>query len=119
MKEIQCMDNSITSLDVSDNKDLSFLYCQNNLLTSLNISNDTTLKNVYCENNKLTSLVMNNNTNLMYLYCHDNNFSTEALDDIFCALPLRAESDNAMIFPVYNASSDNHNSNGYRFKMQE
>jgi len=108
MKEIQCMDNSITSLDVSDNKDLSFLYCQNNLLTSLNISNDTTLMHLHCENNKLTSLDVSTNTNLMYLYCHDNNFTTEALDDIYCALPLRAESDNAMICPVYSASSDNH-----------
>ena len=39
------------------------------------------------------------------LYCHSNNFSTQALDDIYCALPDRTGKDNGVIKPVFNSSS--------------
>jgi len=42
------------------------------------------------------------------LYCWDNKFSTQALDDIYCALPVRSASDNAEIVPVESASAPNH-----------
>ncbi|NLO69678.1 MAG: T9SS type A sorting domain-containing protein [Porphyromonadaceae bacterium] len=42
------------------------------------------------------------------MICFSNNFSTNALDDIYCALPARAARDNARIFPVVNDSSSNY-----------
>ena len=53
----------------------------------------------------LTALDVSNNTQLIELYCYGNNFTTAALDVIYCALPDRMSSDDAMIFPLNESSS--------------
>ena len=105
-----CSDNrgKITALDPSHNTQLTWLYCSGNNLTSLDVSNNTQLGNLYCNKNQLTSLDVSKNTQLNTLYCWDNKFFTQALDDIYCALPVRSASDNAKIVPVESASAPNH-----------
>ena len=78
---------NLTAIDPSHNMQLTYLDCSSNLLSSLDISKNT----------KLTTL-----------YCHGNNLSTQALDDIFCALPDRTGKEYGVIQPVYNSSSSNH-----------
>ena len=43
MEHLECVENQLTSLDVSNLYDLRLLYCGNNLLTSLDISNNLML----------------------------------------------------------------------------
>ena len=105
---LYCYDNSLTSLDVSKNTQLTVLNCNNNSLNSLDISQNTKLTKLNCGNNSLNSLDISQNTQLETLYCHGNNLSTQALDDIFCALPDRTGNTNGKIQPVYNSSSSNH-----------
>ena len=105
---LYCYDNSLTSLDVSKNTQLTVLNCNNNSLNSLDISQNTQLKKLYCHSNQLTALDPSHNTQLTTLYCHGNNFSTQALDDIFCALPDRTGKGNGVIDPVLNSSDPNH-----------
>ena len=81
------------------------LNCYNNQLASLNISGCTQLKELYCYNNILTALDVSGCTQLTKVYCHDNKLSTDALDDIYCALPDRKDSINGVIQPVDNSSS--------------
>ena len=95
----------ITALDPSHNTQLKWLYCSDNTLTSLDLSHNTQLEKLYCNKNQLTSLDLSHNTQLKQLFCDDNNFSTQALDDIYCTLPLRKASDLAVIYPIYSASS--------------
>ena len=98
----------ITALDPSHNTQLKWLSCSYNNLTSLDLSHNTQLEQLYCSNNNLTSLDLSHNTQLKQLYCEGNNFSTDALDDIYCTLPLRQASDLAVIYPIYSASSSDH-----------
>ena len=86
LKKFDCSDNraKITALDVSHSPELEVLLCQGNQLSSLDVSK---------------------NMQLRWLGCYDNNFSTQTLDDIFCALPDRTGNTNGVIDPVYNSSS--------------
>ena len=102
-----CNGNELSSLDVSRNTQLTILYCRDNKLNSLDISHNTQLTTLNCSSNTLTSLDVSKNTQLTALICHGNNFSTAALDDIYCALPVRQASDNARIQPVYDSLSSN------------
>ena len=90
--------------------DLTNFDCQYNgaNLTALDVSHNTQLTELWCHSNLLSSLDISKNTQLNTLYCWDNKFSTQALDDIYCALPVRSASDNAKIVPVESASAPNH-----------
>ena len=90
--------------------DITNFDCQYNgaNLTALDVSHNTQLTVLWCLSNLLSSLDISKNTQLNELYCWDNKFSTQALDDIYCALPVRSASDNAKIVPVESASAPNH-----------
>ena len=100
-----CGNNNLSSLDVSKNTKLTDLSCFNNKLSRLDLSKNTELFLLSCNDNKLTSLDISKKSKLKMLYCYDNNFSTQALDDIYCTLPLKQASDLAVIYPIYSASS--------------
>ena len=105
-----CSENgaNLTAIDVSKNTQLRLLGCSSNQLSSLDLSKNTELFLLSCSDNKLTSLDISKKSKLTTLYCHGNNLSTQALDDIFCALPDRTGNTNGKIQPVYNSSSSNH-----------
>ena len=110
IKVLDCYTNraNLTAIDLSHNTQLTVLYCSNNTLTSLDLSKNTELFVLNCNDNKLSRLDLSKNTKLHRLFCYGNNFSTQALDDIYCALPVRSASDNAKIVPVESASAPNH-----------
>ena len=108
LDKLYCCGNKLTSLDVSNNTQLTHLNCYYNPLSSLDVSNNTQLKELYCHRNQLSSLDVSNNTQLKELICWGNNFSTQVLDDIYCALPVKQASDNAIIQPIYSNTSSNH-----------
>ena len=105
LKELNCHGNQLSNINVSGCTQLKELKCYNNQLASLNISGCTQLKELYCYNNILTALDVSGCTQLTKVYCHDNKLSTDALDDIYCALPDRKDSINGVIQPVDNSSS--------------
>ncbi|MCQ2209870.1 MAG: leucine-rich repeat domain-containing protein [Paludibacteraceae bacterium] len=97
LRLLDCSYNQLTSLDLSSNTALEYLFCTDNQLTSLDLSNNTNLEELSCFDNKLTSLdlpasehltVINcgsnqltslnleNNTALEYLICNDNQLTT-------------------------------------------
>ena len=87
---LNCFDNQLTSLDVSNNTALTGLSCSNNQLTSLDVSNSTALTILSCSNNQLTSLDVSNNTDLINLSCSNNQLTSldvsnnTALNSLFC-----------------------------------
>ncbi len=92
LTELECTQNVLESLDLSENKKLTSLHCANNLLTSLDLSENTELKTLHCENNNaLTSLNVSRNTKLETLNCTNNPLTTldvsknTALTDLACA----------------------------------
>ena len=92
-----CYENELTDLDVSGCTSLTYLSCYENELTDLDVSGCTSLVELYCDANELTDLDVSGCTSLKIFYLCDNNFTTQALDEIFCALAQRTSSDNAEI----------------------
>ena len=67
--------NKLTSLDVSKNTKLEYLYCDINQLTRLDVRNNTKLKELDCDQNRLTSLDVSKNTALTKLWFFANKIS--------------------------------------------
>jgi len=84
---LECTNNQITSLDVSNNTALTSLYCSSNRLTSLDLSNNTVLTRLICSYNKLTVLDMSKNIALVYLDSANNQLSADAINALFRTLP--------------------------------
>ena len=87
---LDCYDNLLTSLDVSNNAALTYLDCGRNGLSSLDLSNNTALTYLNCYDNQLTSLDLSNNTALESLNCGENLLTSldvsnnAALTDLSC-----------------------------------
>ncbi|KFC20251.1 T9SS type A sorting domain-containing protein [Chryseobacterium sp. FH1] len=60
---LNCADNKLTNLDVSQNIALTILSCHSNQLTTLDLSSNTALKSVFLNTNKLISLNLKNGNN--------------------------------------------------------
>jgi Leucine-rich repeat (LRR) protein len=65
--------NPIGSIDVSQNINIKDLRFGNNLLTSLDVSQNYNLQVLNCNNNSLTSLDLSQNLGLVYLECSGNS----------------------------------------------
>ena len=76
LEELNCTDNRLTKLDVSQNTALKKLYCGKNQLTSLNVSANTELKKLYCFKNRLAALDVSKNTELNTLNCSRNQLTS-------------------------------------------
>ena len=90
LNNLMCGDNQLTSLDVSTNLALEYLLCYNNSLTSLDVSQNTALTSLRFNNNQLTSLDVSANLALTYLDCDNNQLTSldvsnnTALNYLYC-----------------------------------
>lgn len=91
---LNCDDNQITNLNVSQNIALTTLYCNFNPLTSLDVSGSTALIRLVLEGNQLTNLDISNNILLEWLV--SNNFKGQELN--------LSENVNLEIFVCHNCS---------------
>jgi len=76
---LDCSNNNLTSLDVSQNTALTHLNCESNLLTSLDVTQNTALEYLGCGDNQLTNLDVSQNASLTELHC-DSNIWLTSLD---------------------------------------
>ena len=87
---IYCENNNLNDLVIGNNTSLTSLYCYNNQLASLKLPASTTLATVSCYSNQLTSLDLSSNTALSYLSCVNNQLGSldlstnTALKYLFC-----------------------------------
>ncbi len=91
LKELRCLFQSLTSLDVSKNKVLEILHCdENQSLSSLDVSNNPELKELWCQYNSLTSIDVSKCPKLEQLLCPYNKLTSldvtnnMALADLQC-----------------------------------
>ena len=91
LKNLNCADNNLTSLDVSENTALEELWCYDNQLTKLDVSKNTELEYLAVLYNQLTSLDMSQNKKLTFLSCYNNQLTSldvsknPALEELYCA----------------------------------
>lgn len=76
LKTLQAYRNTVASLDLTANTNLTEITCSDMGLTSINISNLTNLGRVWLGNNNLSAIDLSSNTNLNYLNVDSNNFIT-------------------------------------------
>ena len=87
LQHLYCAENGLTSLDVSNNPELKDLSCRDNNLTSLDVSNHAVLNIINCSGNSLTSLDVSNCPALISLTCYSNKIRGAAMDNLVNALP--------------------------------
>ena len=83
LKELNCRDNQLTELDVSNNSELKSLDCRDNQLTELDVSNNSELESLDCYENQLSALNVSNHQALKTLSCSWNK-PLSALDVSNC-----------------------------------
>ena len=76
LEDLYCMDNQLTSLDLSNNINLNYLNCENNQLISLDVSQNTSLFTLKCSYNQLISLNLSANINLDQVRCFSNQITS-------------------------------------------
>jgi len=87
---IDCYNNLLTTLNISNNPTLKFLVCYANQLTSLDVHNATNLTDLVCGYNNLATIKIGGNTKLKTLACYRNQLtnldvsSNTALEFINC-----------------------------------
>ncbi len=90
MTKLNCYNNQLTELRLLPNS-LKVIDCRQNQLSSLSVSDLTALEGLYCDNNKLTSLSVMGCNALVTLYCHENVLTSldvagcKALRSIYCS----------------------------------
>ena len=70
---LDCRENELTELDVSDNVKLEILNCHTNQLSNLDVSRNVELEELYCSRNKLKNVSLN--TKLLYVDLYENELS--------------------------------------------
>lgn len=75
LETLNCENNKLTELDLSQNTELKSLNCGNNQLTALNVKESARLENLSCERNKLTELDLSGNPALVKLECGENRLA--------------------------------------------
>ena len=76
LEKLDCDQNNLSSLDVSQNPALKYLYCEQNNLSSLDVSSNSALKYLHCTRNNLSSLDVSQNPALEYLLCAQNKLTS-------------------------------------------
>ena len=79
LTKLDCRNNELTELDVSENTALQKLWFYGNQIKSIDLSKNTELLDLDCGNNPLTSLDLSHNTKLEALHCY-NATQLTALD---------------------------------------
>ncbi len=75
LEMLSCQSNTLTTLNISQNVNLSQLFCGNNQLTGVDVSQNPNLIIFWCESNQINNLDISQNTNLISLVCGNNRLS--------------------------------------------
>jgi Leucine-rich repeat (LRR) protein len=80
ISELYCSSNNMLLLNVDGLDNLDVLDCSFNNITSLNLSQNIELDSLRCSRNQLTELYVN--TTLAYMYCGDNKLTSLDLSSL-------------------------------------
>lgn len=75
LNKLQCNNNQLNEIDLTNCSQLTTLDCYNNQLTNMSITNCSQLKTLSCYTNRLTELKTTGCTNLNVLHCQNNKLA--------------------------------------------
>lgn len=76
LEVLECSENNLTQLDISQNVNLKQLFCAFNTIESLDVSSNPELLIIWCNFNKIASLDLTSTPNLISLVCSNNLLTT-------------------------------------------
>lgn len=76
LEVLECSENNLTQLDISQNVNLKQLFCAFNAIESLDVSSNPELLIIWCNFNKIASLDLISTPNLISLVCSNNLLTT-------------------------------------------
>lgn len=79
---LDCSDNSLTFLDVTNNEFLESLTAENNSITTVDISNCTNITTVNIQNNNVSNFIKGTNIVFGSFYATNNSFTSIDLSDL-------------------------------------
>lgn len=82
LTHLECVNNSIATLNVTSLTNLQYLDCSTNLISSINVNGLVNLKYFKCDLNFITSLNVSTLVNLEYLNCGSNDFASLNLNGL-------------------------------------
>lgn len=74
--ELYCLNNQLTSIDLSSSGPLRHFECSNNQLSSLSLAGKSSLTRLLCDNNQITDLNLSFCTSLVNLKCDNNQLAS-------------------------------------------
>ncbi|ARN76811.1 hypothetical protein BST97_01680 [Nonlabens spongiae] len=83
---LDCYNNNLTTIDVSNNLALTRLHCSDNQITSLDISVNTLINDIQCHNNGVLdqlNIANGNNSNIVWMKAYGNSLSCIQIDPNF------------------------------------
>ena len=83
---LDCSDNQVTQINVSEITTLTHLFCNDNELTGLDVSANNRLAMLLCDDNRLTALNVGENTTLSFLNISFNNMQNASLNALLSSL---------------------------------
>ncbi len=104
LRYLYCVGNSWTSLDVSNNAALTYLNCAANSLTTLDVSNNTLLTSLVFTGNSLSAIDITNNSSLLTLGCSNNLLSSIDVSNNLLLRYLICRNNSLSIFDLSNHS---------------
>lgn len=104
---LNCAGNHLTSLITGNLTNLIYLYCDQNQLSSINISNFTYLQQFYCSSNQLTNLDISNNMSLTDLDCSNNLLNNIDLSNLNSIHTLQCDHNHLTQLDISNLHSLN------------
>ncbi len=90
LTKLNCRDNLLKELDVSELHDLIYLDCSSNMISSLDVSRNTELETLLCGDNSMVSLRASGCYSLLSLDCSGNGLNAldisncNQLNDLLC-----------------------------------
>lgn len=102
---LDCSNNLLSSLDVSNNTVLVELHCGGNQLTSIDTGNNTTLLVLSANNNQLPSIDVSSNTALVYLFCSSNQLTSLDVSNNAALTQMNCSNNNLVSLNLANGSN--------------
>ncbi|RUT70772.1 T9SS C-terminal target domain-containing protein [Flavobacterium cupreum] len=105
LTKLDCSGNALTSINLTKNVNLIFLYIYSNQLTSLDISNNTALNEISAGSNQLTSIDFSKNMSLTLIGLSKNKLTGLDVSFLPSLITLSVEQNNLQNINVTNNST--------------
>ena len=102
LETLYCINNTISSIDLSNNVALELLFLNNNALSTIDLSNNVALRTFYCADNNLSALDVSNNLSLEVLICVSNNLSVLDVSQNLALVDLNCSNNSISVLDVTN-----------------